>query len=267
MRQTEKYPWLYRLWVNYHLRRRSPRQIVRWAVDTFGERLVMTSAFGMNGVALIHMVYEEFRERGLDMTIPILFVDTAYLFPETLETKRRIEAAYGCRVETYYPALGVAEQAARYGPDLPSRDPDLCCRLRKVEPMQRAIAEHRPAAILNGRARFQSSGRRTLPIVEWNYAPLRIHPLAYWSQEHVVDYVTSHHVPYNPLYDQGYPSIGCQPCTRPVIAGEPIRAGRWPDTKKSECGIWTTKCLLKQGGGIAGEDQDNRSRNERYFTS
>ncbi len=241
MKQTKKYTRPYRLWTDYRLRHRSPRQIIRWALDAFGEQLVMTSAFGMNGVALIHMVYEEFREHGLDMTIPIIFVDTGYLFPETLETKRRIEAAYGCRVVTYYPALGKEEQAARYGPDLPHRDPDLCCRLRKVEPMQRAIAEHRPVAILNGRACFQSSTRRTLPIIEWNYTPLRIHPLAHWSQEQVVDYVKSHHIPYNPLYDQGYLSIGCQPCTRPVKPGEPIRAGRWPGTGKSECGIWTTE--------------------------
>jgi phosphoadenosine phosphosulfate reductase len=204
----------------------------------------MPSAFGMNGVALIHIVHEIAR----DANVPIIFVDTGYLFPETLETKRQIEATYGCQIVTYHPLLSVEEQTVQYGPSLPTRDPDLCCLLRKVEPMQRALIERQPAAILNGRACFQSPSRRTLKVVEWERDPIRIHPLVYWTEKQIVDFIKSHHIPYNPLHDRGYRSIGCQPCTRPVTPGEHIRAGRWPGTNKSECGLWTTTYTSERYG-------------------
>ncbi len=212
----------------------TPQQILCWALESFGPNLVMTSSFGLNGVALIHMLQEITRD------VPIIFIDTGYLFKETLETKRRIEAAYKVKVLTFRPTLSVEAQIRQYGPDLPTRHPDLCCALRKVEPMQRALAELQPAAVLNGRARFQARTRRDLPIVEWEQTPIRINPLALWSQQQIESYVRAHAVPYNPLHDVGYPSIGCRPCTRPVLQGEHIRAGRWAGLNKTECGLWTT---------------------------
>jgi phosphoadenosine phosphosulfate reductase len=220
--------------LNACLEHLSPQQILRWAVDTFGPRIVMTSAFGLNGVALIHML------QGITREVPIVFVDTGYLFEETLETKRRIESIYEGDILTYRSPLSVEEQARQYGPDLPIRQPELCCALRKVEPMRRAIAELRPVAVLNGRARFQASTRQALPIVEWEQTPIRINPLAFSSPQQIEAYVRTHDVPYNPLHDRGYPSIGCQPCTRPVLKNEYIRAGRWMGLDKIECGLWTT---------------------------
>jgi len=216
------------------LKHQSPQRIVRWAVNTFGPGLVMTSSFGLNGVALIHMLQEIARD------VPLVFVNTGYLFDETLETKRQIETAYEVKVLTFRPALSMEAQEHQYGPNLHSQQPNLCCALRKIEPMQRAMAELRPIAVLNGRARFQARTRRNLPIIEWGQRPLRINPLAFWTQRQIKIYVKAHKVPHNPLHEAGYPSVGCRPCTRPVQVGEPIRAGRWAGLGKTECGLWTT---------------------------
>jgi phosphoadenosine phosphosulfate reductase len=200
----------------------------------------MTSSFGLNGVALIHML------QAISQEVPIVFVDTGYLFAETLETKRRIEAAYGVQVLTYHPRCNgdglphpgaISGQTAGSGGN--SQAADLCCAVRKVEPMSRAIAELRPVAVLNARARFQANTRQGLPTIEWDQTPIYINPLAYWTQQQIEEYVRAHHVPYNPLHDRGYPSIGCWPCTRPVKDGEHLRAGRWAGLGKLECGLWT----------------------------
>ena len=161
------------------------------------------------------------------------------MFEETLETKRRIESAYGVKVLTFHPVQSVQAQDHQYGPRLYARQPDLCCALRKVEPMRRAMAELEPTAVLNGRSRFQASTRCCLPVVEWEQTPPRINPLASWTRRQIERYVAAHQAPHNPLYEAGYPSVGCRPCTRPVRAGEHIRAGRWAGWGKTECGLWT----------------------------
>lgn len=194
----------------------------------------MTTAFGLNGVALIHMLQEITRD------LTILFIDTGYHFPETLETKERIEAKYGLKIKVLSPQLSIEQQARTSTPDHFEKVPNLCCALRKVEPMQRALEQLRPQAILNARSRFQSKTRQNLPVVEGTRSPVRIHPLALWSLQQVVDYVRSNEVPYNPLHDRGYPSIGCWPCTRPIRPAEHIRAGRWAGKNVTECGLWTT---------------------------
>jgi len=202
------------------------RRSVRWAVDQYGEdRLAMTSAFGLNGMGLIHIVAR------MDLDIPILFVDTGYLFPETLETKRRVVEQYGLRVYTLHPI----------GRKLPLPRSDECCRLRKVAPMRKALALLRPAVLLSARGRFQAVTRRTLAQVELDRDPVRVNPLVDWEQAEVEAFIQDNGVPYNPLYDQGYVSIGCWPCTRPVVAGEDIRAGRWDGLGRVECGLWSDK--------------------------
>jgi phosphoadenosine phosphosulfate reductase len=220
--------------LNAWLEHQPPQRILRWATNVLGSGLVVTSSFGLNGVVLIHML-QEFTQH-----IPIVFIDTGYLFKETLETKRRITAAYGVRVLTFRPALSVRAQARQYGLNLHAREPNLCCALRKVEPMWRAMVQLQPTAVLNGRARFQARTRRNLSIIEWERTPLRINPLAAWTRRQIEVYATAHQVPYNPLHDAGYPSVGCRPCTRPVQVGEHIRAGRWAGMAKTECGLWTT---------------------------
>jgi phosphoadenosine phosphosulfate reductase len=211
---------------NTWLERLGPTFVLRWAVAAFGPELVMTTGLGLNGVALIHLLHAN----QLDM--PMLFVDTGYHFQETLETRLRIEATYRVRFRTLSPAPDAVAQARPC-------DPEICCQRRKVEPMQRALAEHRPAAVLSARSRFQASTRRNLPVVEWGQKPIRINPLVGWSVTQVRGYVAKHRVPHNPLHDAGYPSVGCWPCTRPVQASEDLRAGRWPGTGKVECGLWT----------------------------
>jgi phosphoadenosine phosphosulfate reductase len=220
--------------LNVWLETQSPQRVLGWAVDFFGAGLVMTTAFGLNGVALIHMLQEITRD------VPLVFVDTGLLFEETLETKRQIEQVYGLQVWTWRPRLSIEAQAQQYGPDLHACQPDLCCALRKVEPMHRAMTELGPLAVVNGRSRSQSRTRRDLPIVQWEQTPVCINPLVCWTRQQIKDYVQAHRVPHNPLHEAGYPSIGCRPCTRPVREGEHVRAGRWAGSGKAECGLWTT---------------------------
>ena len=210
-----------------------PQEILRWAAQTFGPGLVMTSAFGLNGVALIHMLHD------LGLHVPVIFVDTGYHFDETVRTKERIEAAFGIQVLTYRSPESTSVPICQIGPHLSKDWHALCCEMRKIKPMQQALADLRPAAILNARARFQADSRHDLPVVEWYQRPVRVNPLALWAPHQIKDYVWVHGVPQNPLHDQGYPSVGCWPCTQPVADGEDIRAGRWSNLDKTECGLWT----------------------------
>lgn len=223
--------------INSWLKNLSPHSIIQWAVDTFSPKLAVISSFGLNGVALIHMIQKVTRE------LPIIFINTGYIFEETLKTKRRIEAAYGIKILTFSPSLSVKKQIQKFGSALFIYQPDICCALRKVEPMQRALAELQPNAVLNGRARFQAKTRQNLPIVEWEKKPIQINPLATWSKEQIESYIKNNSVPYNPLYDIGYLSIGCRPCTRQVLKGEHIRTGRWGELEKTECGLWTKNLI------------------------
>ncbi len=212
----------------------SPQQILQWTVETYGQDLLMTSSFGLNGVALIHMLQE------ITRSFTILFIDTGYHFAETLETKQRIEARYGLKILVSSPQLSIEDQARLYGPNLFERFPDVCCALRKVEPMRRALEKLQPKVVLNARSRFQAKTRQSLPVIEWTKSPVRINPLMLWSHQQIEEYVRSNQVPYNPLHDKGFPSIGCWPCTRPVRPGEHLRAGRWAGRNKVECGLWTS---------------------------
>ena len=212
----------------------SPHQISRWAINNYGQDLLMTTSFGLNGVALVHMLQE------ITPGVTILFIDTGFHFPETLKTKQRIEAKYGLKIQVLSPQLSIKDQAQMYGLDLFEHSPDLCCALRKVEPMQRALERLQPKAILNARPRFQTKTRQDLPIIEWTMSPMRIHPLAGWPHQQIEDYVRSNGVPYNPLHDRDYPSIDCWPCTRPLRPGEHSRAGRWVGRDRGECGLWAT---------------------------
>ena len=167
-------------------------------------------------------------------------IDTGYLFPETLALKTRIEARYDIEIQSLRPRLSVPEQDSVCGPDLYNRDPDHCCRMRKVEPLQRKLAS------LNGwiasLRRDQSGTRAGVRVVEGYRTSggrdvAKINPLAAWTRKQVWDYIIENDLPYNSLMDQGYSSIGCWPCTRPAAPGADERAGRWAGTSKSECGM------------------------------
>ncbi len=169
--------------------------------------------------------------------VDIFYLDTGLLFPETYATRDRLVARYGIRPLQVLPALTLEAQAEAHGADLWATRPDLCCHIRKVEPLARALAGRR--AWLTGVRRDQAPTRANAPLIEWDrkFGLVKANPLAFWSVAQVWAYIRLHNVPFNPLHDQGYPSIGCAPCTRPVSPGEDPRAGRWAGFVKTECGI------------------------------
>lgn len=209
-----------------------PRDIVDWAVDTFGNGLTVGASFGgASGMAILHMV----SLRRPDVHVFVL--DTGYLFEETHETMRRSVVAMNLQnVHVFSPLLSHEEQARQHGSALWMRDPDACCEIRKVEPNRRAVAGK--TAWISGLRRDQSEGRADTPIVSWaaKFGLLKINPLATWTEKETWAYLLEHHVPYNPLLDQGYTSIGCYNCTVPGVQG---RAGRWQGFAKDECGLHT----------------------------
>jgi phosphoadenosine phosphosulfate reductase len=204
-------------------------EVVRWAVTTFGRRVCVTSS--MSDAVLIHIASRA--APGID----VLFVDTGYHFAETIGTRDSIEAAYPVNVINVTPPRTVAEQDVDLGPRLHDRDPDLCCQLRKVEPLSRALAGY--DCWITGIRREETAHRRAAGLVDWDgqRQMVKVNPLVDWTQRQVAAYVEAHGVPVNPLLDEGYASVGCAPCTRPVAQGADPRSGRWPGRGKSECGI------------------------------
>jgi phosphoadenosine phosphosulfate reductase len=203
--------------------------IIEWAVATFGPRFCVTSS--MADAVLSHLASRV--APGID----VLFLDTGYHFAETIGTRDAVEATLPVNVVTLTPRQTVAEQDATYGKDLFARDPDLCCKLRKVEPLERGLAAY--DAWATGLRRAETHDRVIAPVVGWDEAKqkVKVSPLARWSDDDVARYVDEHGVLINPLQYDGYPSIGCWPCTRRVAAGEDPRSGRWAGTTKTECGI------------------------------
>ncbi len=216
-----------------------PREILQWAADQFSPRLAISTAFGPEGLVILDIALRKVTPR-----IPVFTIDTGFLFPETQELIRKIEQEYGCVIERLHPDQTPEEQAAQHGPELYRREPDKCCYLRKVLPLQRKL----PAldALVTGLRRSQGKSRESARVLQLQETPtghryVKINPLVAWTKEEVWWYIVSHQLPYNPLHDRGYPSIGCTPdcCTRPVQDGEDERAGRWAGTAKKECGLHT----------------------------
>ena len=207
----------------------SPQEILKWAIETFDDELCIAAS--MAEAVLIDMV-DRIRP-GVD----VVFLDTGYHFAETLQTRDSVAARYGVNVLTILPKQTVAEQDELFGPRLHDRDPDACCNLRKVEPLRRGLAPY--TAWASGIRRDETTSRKDIGVVEWdsNRGMVKINPLAAWTQEQVEDYIDRYEVVTNPLLDQGYPSIGCGPCTRKVAPGEDPRSGRWAGSGKDECGL------------------------------
>ncbi len=207
-------------------------EILRWALDRYAGQIALACSFGgPTGVVLLDMVLK------LAPQTPVFYLDTGFLFPETHALVEQTVQRYGITPIALRPALGPAEQATQYGEALWNLDPDRCCALRKVAP-QRAFLQGYQAWI-TGLRRDQASTRRATPVVGWDeqFGLAKISPLAAWREYEVWAYIREHELPYNALHDQGYPSIGCTHCTRPVAAGEDLRAGRWSGTGKIECGL------------------------------
>jgi phosphoadenosine phosphosulfate reductase len=206
-----------------------PADVLRWAADTFGQRFCLTAS--MADTVLLHLASR------VTPDVDVVFLDTGYHFPETLQTRDEAAAAYGLRIVTARPDLSVEDQAVLHGPDLFARDPDLCCAIRKVAPLDQALAPYH--AWGSGLRRDEALTRRNVPVVGWDAGrgKVKLNPLARWTQDDVDRYAERHSVVVHPLRALGYPSIGCAPCTRPVAPGEDPRAGRWAGSAKSECGI------------------------------
>jgi phosphoadenosine phosphosulfate reductase len=206
-----------------------PDDILRWAVATFGDRICVTSS--MTDAAIVHMA------SAIRPGIDVIFLDTGYHFPETIGTRDAVAATYPINLINITPSRTVAEQDAELGPRLYGRNPDLCCYLRKVVPLERALDPY--DAWITGVRREETDARSDTLVVEWDAkrAMVKVNPIAGWTQEQVDAYIAEHGVLLNPLVDDGYPSIGCATCTMPVKPGADPRSGRWAGTGKTECGL------------------------------
>lgn len=214
-----------------HFETRSVEEVLEWAVSRHSPKLVMTSNFGVEGVVLIDHLMRVAPET------PIIYLNTGFQFSATDDVKERLRDRYKFNLIEARAMLTVEEQAQIYGERLYETNPDLCCRIRKVEPLQRALAGFE--AWVAALRRDQSPTRADIKTVEWNASKeiVKIHPLANWTRSQAWSYIVKNNLPYNQLYDDGYTSIGCWPCTRQVAAGQHERSGRWAGSRKQECGI------------------------------
>lgn len=212
----------------------TPQEILAWALETYAPRVTLACSFGgPSGMVLLDMVMR------LDTSVPVFYLDTGLLFPETYALAEAAARHYGITPIAIRPILTVEEQAATHGEALWKRDPDRCCELRKVAPQREALAGY--DAWITGLRRDQARTRRMVPVVGWDekFGLAKLCPLANWTEREVWRYIADFAVPYNALHEHGYPSIGCMPCTRPVAEGEDARAGRWSGFEKTECGLHT----------------------------
>ncbi|WP_369251716.1 phosphoadenylyl-sulfate reductase [Geodermatophilus amargosae] len=203
--------------------------VLRWAGETFGDDFAVTSS--MADGLLAHLA-----SRAVP-GVHVVFLDTGYHFAETIGTRDWISSVLPITLVNVTPPRTVAEQDAEHGPALHDRDPDLCCSLRKVQPLAAALAGY--VAWGSGVRRDEAATRAGTRVVDWDAkrGMVKVNPLAAWTQDDVDAYIAEHQVPVNPLQEIGYASIGCAPCTRPVAPGEDPRAGRWAGRGKTECGL------------------------------
>ncbi len=213
----------------------TPQEILRWAVKHYAPKFTMATAFGPEGMTLIHMLAE------IAPDTPIFNLDTGYQFKETLELRETVKRRYGIEVELKQPTLSVEQYEAAHGGPVYSHDPNRCCADRKLVVLKQAATGF--DAWASAIRRDQSADRAKAPIVAWDkkFGLVKISPLANWTKKDVWGLIQSEKIPYNPLHDQGYTSVGCWPCTRSVLPGEDERAGRWSGFAKTECGLHTSE--------------------------
>jgi phosphoadenosine phosphosulfate reductase len=209
----------------------SPEDVLRWAFATFQGHVEIASGFGPEGLVLIDIAAR------VQLDLRVFTLDTDFLFPETYALIERIEKRYGIKVERLKAALTPEDQERLHGPALWSRDPDSCCNMRKVEPLRKKLAQLQ--AWVTSIRRDQTAVRARARKIEWDskFHLVKINPIADWNSARVWRYIGFYDVPFNPLHDLDYPSIGCTHCTRAIQSGEDPRAGRWPGLKKAECGL------------------------------
>ena len=217
---------------NRELQDAAPQEVLAWTWRNFRPHAILTCSFQHDGVVLALMLQEIAPE------IPVVFINTGFHFPETLAYRDEIKRRFGITLVELEPIMARDQFAKEHGLDLYARNPDLCCHINKVEPLKRYLPGVR--AWINGRRRDQASTRQGLRIVEAFQGDLyKVNPLSSWSSRETFYYMDRHDIPMHPLFEQGYASIGCAPCTRPVLPGEQERDGRWAGTGKVECGLHT----------------------------
>lgn len=216
---------------NERLESFSAADLVAWTLREFGGDAAIASSFGLEDVALIDLASRS------GQPFSVFTLDTDFLFPETYALIDQLERRYGFTVDRARSEFTPQQQAERFGDELWRRDPDACCNLRKVQPLKAKLAML--GAWITGIRRDQAPTRAKTRKVEWDakFRLMKFNPLADWTWDDVRSYVRENDVPYNPLHDRGYPSIGCTYCTRAVAPGEDPRAGRWAGTAKTECGL------------------------------
>ena len=209
--------------------------ILRWAADHFAPRLTFATSLGIEDCVVTDLIAKA------SLPVDFFTLDTGVLFPETYALWKRVEDRYGVAVTAVRPRRTIDEQALDAGPELWTREPDRCCELRKMEPLRARLAGY--DAWITAIRRDQTPERANAPVVGWDgrFGLVKINPLVRWTFDEVRAYVREHDVPYNPLHDQNYPSIGCVPCTSPVMPGEDPRSGRWRGKEKTECGLHLKK--------------------------
>lgn len=215
----------------HDLEGRSAEDIMRWAADRFAPKVTFATGFGMEGCVIIDIAARA------SLPVDLFTLDTGLLFDETYAIWHRLEEKYGRSIRAVKPEQTVEQQARSEGRELWSLDPDRCCELRKMQPLRATLDSF--DAWISAIRREQTPERADAPVVVWDgkFGLVKVNPLVRWTLDDVKAYVKAHDVPYNALHDQGYPSIGCWPCTTPVAPGEDPRAGRWRGREKRECGL------------------------------
>jgi phosphoadenosine phosphosulfate reductase len=217
--------------LNRKFEKSHPQDVLRWIAETYGSQAAVVTSFQPTGIVTLHMLYE------MGLQLPVLTLDTGLLFPETYALMDEVERHFRLRLTRVRPAQTVSQQAQAQGDALWERDSDACCNLRKVVPLARALTPY--DGWITGLRRDQSERRRHTPVVGWDerHGKAKFSPLALWTEDMLWTYIYDYDLPYNTLHEQGYPSIGCWPCTRAVEVGADTRAGRWAGSIKTECGI------------------------------
>ena len=230
--------------LNERLRDASPQDILRVAIERYGDKLALVSSFGSESAVLLHMAAQ------IDPNITVLFLDTGMLFGQTLDYRQRLAARLGLTdvrdLRPQFQDIAIHDPSA----DLWKTDTDACCNIRKVLPLDRALEGYE--GWITGRKRFQGGARLRLRVVEQGDKQVKFNPLANWSKAEIDAYMLEHDLPAHPLVEFGYPSIGCWPCTKPVEEGQDARAGRWAGQDKTECGIHVPRATptVEVGGDI-----------------
>ena len=206
--------------------------VLKWAFHEYGDHIVYACSFGAEGIVLIDLIAKVNKEAK------VIFLDTGLHFPETYELIAKVKERYPTlQITKVRPAITLEEQAKQHGEELWKRDPNLCCHLRKVAPLQEAL--NGAKAWISGLRREQSPTRSQVQYInkDEKFHKVKVCPLIHWTWEDIMMYLNVNKLPYNPLHDKGFPSIGCAPCTEPVSENEGNRAGRWAGRSKSECGL------------------------------